>query len=517
MNGEDLGKCSCFQWNECSATIPPSFSFHRVTHHKAFVFGHKIYIVGGNSDLWHTREAENVDVRWLPVLDTVVCQWEAIPIPSEVGTREHHEAFAINDKVYFFGGQDNTMEITCQQWCLDVVDRSCIPKKVHGTNPFPLSASAGAFVERLKLFVLFGGIGADNSVSNRVLCLNAGSMEWYEPAVSGAKPAGRKGASACVVDKTIYVYGGEGAVGGVIHEFGQLLALTENYGVWNWTCLYDPSAQRPKPLISPRSHCAMKAAHGRVFIYGGRIDGGTSKDLFFYSIDDESMHKVADGRWPKNHKFLRYGTAPYQLSNHQMATLGSRIIVTGGSRLKSNFMTLEADTGYVGENFQIELKDLEELFPDSSPYEVVPAVSREIKSSEITKILESVNEVNFTAAATAKIGYLVSADWMRSLERFMTSESCSDIPGPVNNSAMFEKHGFYEKLESALPKYCCVSEQAWNVFMKWFGGMLLLSQRNCFKVVYGRWSCAKTGNEEWRSGEDFALSLRLHKGPFGIS
>ena len=478
MNGEDLGKCSCFQWHEYSATIPPSFSFDSITHHKAFVFGHKIYLVGGNSNLRHKREAENVDVRWLPVLDTVVCQWETIPIPSEVGTREHHEAFAINDKVYFFGGQDNTMGITCQQWCLDVVDRSCIPKNVHGTNPFPLSASAGGFVERLNVFVLFGGIGADNSVSNRVLCLNAGSMDWYEPVVSGARPAARKGASACVVDKTIYVYGGYGVVGGVVHEFGQLLALTENYGVWNWTCLYDPTAQRPKPLILPRSYCAMKAVHGRIFIYGGRIDGRASEDLLFYSIDDESMHEVADGRWSKNHnfrKFLSYGTAPYQLSNHQMVKLGSRCIVTGGFPLKSDFMTLEADTGYVGENFKIELNELEELFPDSSPYEVVPAVSREIKPSEIREILGSINEVNFLAAATAEIGFLVSADWMLSLEKFKASESCVDIPGPVNNSAFFEKHGFYEKVERALPKYCCVSEQAWNVFMKWFGGKLHLS------------------------------------------
>ena len=489
MTGQDLGNCSCFQWNICSATVPPTFIFSTVSKHKAFVFGHKIYLVGGNCNLRHISQAENIDVRWLPVLDTVVCQWEAIPIPSEVGTREHHEAFAINDKVYFFGGQDNNTEITCEQWCLDVVDGSCTPKNVHGTNPFPLSESAGAYVERLSLFVLFGGIGANNSVSNRVLCLNAGSMEWYEPAVSGARPAGRKGASACVVDKTVYIYGGNGFVEGATQEFGQLFALTENYGVWNWTCIYDPTDQRPtNPRIPPRSYCAMEAANGRVFIYGGRNDDSSSEDLLFYSIDDERMHEVANGRWPENHKFLRYGNDPYKLSNHQMGQLGSRCIVTGGFRLRSNFMTLEADTGYVGENFRIELDELEELFPDDSLHEVVPTVSREMQTSNMREMLESLILSDFTATVTAEIGFLVSKDWMTLLEHFISSKSVSDLPGPVNNSAFFEKHGFYEKVHRALPKYCCVSEQAWNAFMKWFGGTLPCLAVVVSSLPYGRWS-----------------------------
>ena len=456
-----LGNSPGFAWERRDPEISKNFGFMDLHSHKAVALGHKIYIIGGKHDLYRVAGADATK-GWLPVLDVVKCVWKFIPIPLEAYRQVEHLAFAQDDKIHFFGG--NGQATTHEHWCFDVVQRGCFPKRVYGENPFPRAGAAHALVEKINVFVMFGGKGPDGNLSNDVFCLDVDSMEWYKPSVAGRKPSSRKGACACVVNKVVYIYGGCGNDRNT--RFGELYGLAESFGSWRWTCLYDPSDGR----VLPRSSCAIAAINGRVFIYGGRVHGEAQDTLYFYSVADRYLHDVGDGKNPENAKFCYHGYPPKRLMNHQMVRVGSWLIVTGGENLHPSYMTLQPDVGYVGETYSIRPGDLKEIFPKRSPYTVVPEVAKAREQSAVKLMVKALLEVDITRKVESGTGFLVVRTWMTNLRRFLCSESVDDHPGPVYNSALFEPHMFYE-LQS-LPECDCVSSQGWEVLMKLFGGEL---------------------------------------------
>ena len=455
-----LGSSPAFSWDRRAPRLARDFAFKTLHSHRAVALGHKIFVIGGSHDMRLVKDTEDTE-RWLPVLDTVAYAWTAFSIPLEVYPRVEHGAFAQDDKIHFFGGIGPVTPH--EHWCLDVVQPSCFPKRVYGENPFPRVGAAHALVEKLNVFVMFGGKGPDGHFSNDVFCLNVGSLEWYEPAVSGRKPSRRKGACACVANSVFYMYGGCGTEN---TPCGELYGFAESCGAWRWTCLYDPSDRR----VPPRSNCAMAAVEGRVFIYGGRVQDEAQDTLYFYSIADRYLHEVGDGQNPENAKFCYHGCPPNRLINHQMLTVGSELIVTGGENLHPSYMTLQPDAGYVGEAYSIIPDDVKEIFPDRSPYIVVPEVGKVQEQSAVKLIVKALLEVDITKKVESGTGFLVVRTWMSNLQRFLTSESLDDYPGPVDNSALFEPHMFYEV--QSFPEYDWVSSKGWEVLMKLFGGEL---------------------------------------------
>lgn len=469
----DFGNCPSFRWDQFRGVKQNPLNFNFIEGHQSFAFGHRVILFGGRNNV-----TAGGNRYILPVLDTVQRNWSGLSAPRSISKRTEHVAFAKADIVYILGGflegervQDN---FTFQS-SYDVLARTSSEVKVHGINPFPREAATGGYVERLDVFVMFGGKAAGGDLSNEIFCLRADSMEWYTPPTRGIKPSPRVGASSCVGNKSVYIYGGHGGFGNLY--LGGLFVLKETSGLWTWSCVYDP-VERGMP---PRQRSAMAYFQGRVLIYGGRNANGRSLDFHLYLAADDSVNYIADADRPGQNKFLRYGGRPLALSGHSIVRIGPTLYITGGTSLHNDFMTIAADAGETGVLHNINLSRMEELLPAQSPYVVVPESNKHMDGSLATQMRRELGRIRFDNPPTSGTVYVVANDWVDRLKVFVRAQSTVvRDPGPVDNSPLFEPHMCYQREHSYFANVYLVAAEDWHTLMDWFGGNTLCTTNFLF-------------------------------------
>jgi DNA-binding CsgD family transcriptional regulator len=182
--------------------------------------------------------------------------WGSKPTPvSDV------QAAMVGNKIYVPGGRLATGQATDIFEAYDPQNNSWATLK-----PLPKPRSGYALAAFEGKLYLFGGWDG-TAQRAEVWQYNPDQNEWAE---RSPMPTARAFAGAAVLDGQIFVAGGESQ--------GGPLTVNERYSPSDDGTSNPWSTQQPLP--APRSHMAMTATNGRIFVVGGR---GSNGDLFIYN------------------------------------------------------------------------------------------------------------------------------------------------------------------------------------------------------------------------------------------
>jgi hypothetical protein len=181
-------------------------------------------------------------------------EWEVNSNGPPALTR--HTAVLYQDRMYLFGGTDNTLEnqtvyvldLTSQQWTSKGPEAAQLP---------PAIDSHSAVVYSGKMIVFGGFIGG--SRSNRAFCLDLPTLRWREIEAAGELPIPRASHSAVVNADGMYVFGGNGEDGTKFADMWKMDLLT-----WEWVRI-SPKGDLPE---GRSGHSACSYANSMV-IFGG--------------------------------------------------------------------------------------------------------------------------------------------------------------------------------------------------------------------------------------------------------
>ena len=228
--------------------------------HTASVVGRRVFVFAGT---WVDDEHNSVYLNDLHVLDTSVdaMAWTQPSTSGEAPCqREGHTASTIGDKIVIFGGAGLDKADAQARAILGAQFRRAIPTQC-----------AAQFCERARLF-------SPSQVNlHDVHILDAESMQWSSPQVSGPTPQERRYHTASVVDRQIYVFGGQ--------YYDQSADL--HFECDNQLCVLDVPTLSwvPVPVEGPaplRRACHSAAVVGRsLFMVGGRYWDVAEDDYIF--------------------------------------------------------------------------------------------------------------------------------------------------------------------------------------------------------------------------------------------
>jgi len=181
--------------------------------HTASVIGSKNYTFGGTSK----DEEDNTNyMKDLNVFDTTILAWSrpacsgAAPIE-----REGHTASVVARRIYIFAGtwvddDDNSVYLN-DLHVLETDAMSWSQPSTQGEMPSQREGHTASVIGQL--IVVFGGAGLDKEDASVNLCdmhlLDTDSLTWSQPVVHGTVPQERRYHSATVMDKKVYVFGGQ--------------------------------------------------------------------------------------------------------------------------------------------------------------------------------------------------------------------------------------------------------------------------------------------------------------------
>ena len=191
--------------------------------------------------------------------DTAAKQW--VKWDSKPTAVSDVQAAVIGNKIYVPGGRLGDGQITNVFEAYDPQNNRWATLK---PLPQPRSGYALATVEG-KLYLFGGWDGA--TYRAEVWQYNPDQDAWSERT---PMPTARAFAGAAALEGQIYVVGGEGKSGA--------LTVNERYSPSNDGAGSPWATQQP--LLAPRSHIAVTAANGRLFVVGG---AGSNNQLFVYS------------------------------------------------------------------------------------------------------------------------------------------------------------------------------------------------------------------------------------------
>ena len=171
--------------------------------HTATLVGGKLYIYGGQ-DL-----EKNVFQPSFLVVEKAKkrCReyvLKDVEEPVPVG-RNGHTANLVNDKLFVFGGWSG-FEMLRKVWTFDFVLRAWTFVETRGRTPL-LNMHVSEYIEWMKCILCFGG-GDGRGYEDGVNCLGVHDLVWRELEIKGRAPARRANACSCLVDTTLYIFGG---------------------------------------------------------------------------------------------------------------------------------------------------------------------------------------------------------------------------------------------------------------------------------------------------------------------
>eukprot|EP00026_Physarum_polycephalum_P006344 Phypoly_transcript_06386.p1 GENE.Phypoly_transcript_06386~~Phypoly_transcript_06386.p1 ORF type:complete len:559 (+),score=85.81 Phypoly_transcript_06386:102-1778(+) len=184
------------KWDKAENIELPPLQFHSTVN-----YGKNFFIFGGKSNGYRNDcyQLNGEFVNWDPLrkLETK----GAPPTP-----RYGHTAVTYADKMYVFGGYDNSA-MTCNDlFSLDLETHTWEKVKAQGSLP-PSRFMHSAVVYRKTMFI-FGGQGDANVTLNDVHAFNFATVTWSKPKCKGKIPSPRYGHTAVAAAPGMYVYGG---------------------------------------------------------------------------------------------------------------------------------------------------------------------------------------------------------------------------------------------------------------------------------------------------------------------
>uniref|UniRef100_K7F2R7 rRNA biogenesis protein RRP36 n=1 Tax=Pelodiscus sinensis TaxID=13735 RepID=K7F2R7_PELSI len=244
----------------------------RRVNHAAVAVGHKVYSFGGYCSGEDYETLRQIDVH---VFNAVSLRWTKLP-PVWTNSRDHvrevpymrygHSAVLIDDTIYIWGGRNDTEGACNVLYAFDVSTHRWFTPKVSGMVPGARDGHSACVLG--KTMYIFGGYEQlADCFSNDIHKLDTSSMTWTLIQAKGTPARWRDFHSATIIGTKMYVFGGRADRFGPFHSNNEIYC--------NRIKVFDTETNSwldspPTPLLPEgrRSHSAF-GYNGELYIFGG--------------------------------------------------------------------------------------------------------------------------------------------------------------------------------------------------------------------------------------------------------
>ena len=312
---------------KCTRWFDEEFELHG---HSATLVGNYVFVIGGV----HIEPLHNVYV-----LDCNKFTWSARSGNPLLNLYDP-QAFLIEDKIYLVGGNAEPQidPVASQMWNFDIVQSYIQTCDSKNQDLIPSRGSAGAFLEAIGMFILYGG-AIEAILLSSVLGYSPSTDTWLQFDVKGGTPPSCKDHSACSHGKNdIFFYGGRDENGITSRVFH--LRCEPGTFLWNEVFWY------PTPI--PRVKSTLNCIGNRIFILGGTLANGVSKSnyLYVYDLAAEAAAEFHGRRLLQDHDSLPLVREGFvcRRTMHKSVVLKGRVLVIGGLGASPNAVYILAAT-----------------------------------------------------------------------------------------------------------------------------------------------------------------------------
>uniref|UniRef100_A0A1A8HJL8 Kelch domain containing 3 n=1 Tax=Nothobranchius korthausae TaxID=1143690 RepID=A0A1A8HJL8_9TELE len=297
----------------------------RRVNHAAVAVGHKVYSFGGYCSGEDYETLRQIDVH---VFNTVSLRWTKLP-PVRTGGHERarevpymrygHTAVLLDDTIFLWGGRNDTEGACNVLYAFDVNTHRWYTPKISGAVPGARDGHSACVLG--KTMYIFGGYEQlADCFSNDIHMLDTTTMVWSLINARGSPARWRDFHSATIIGTKMFVFGGRADRFGPFHSNNEIYCNKIKVFDTETNCwLNTPSTQ----LLPEgrRSHSAF-TYNGELFIFGGynaRLDRHFN-DLWKFNPEAFTWKKVE----PK-------GKGPCPRRRQCCCMVGDRIILFGGT------------------------------------------------------------------------------------------------------------------------------------------------------------------------------------------
>ena len=314
--GEITASTTQFRWEKIQSTIMNTPTW---LNSSGFYF-HSLTLVGSNIFVLGKIGRRRNTISSLAIFDLRTYSWSILSILGRYAPYSfYHTGFLVDDFVYMYGGEQYENLHSPELFRLDVQLLEWMKCDTRGEAPPGRSGHAGEYLERLNMFVCFGGeiSGGINTRDNNVWALNMDGLAWIRPEVKGKKPSPRRGHSSCCVGNTLFFYGGRNGN----QSFDELNILHCSRANFWWS---EPRVYENKKLTdSSLAHIA-----GRLFVFGGYSQSLVDQnEVFAIKLSNLEIQTVSPKLGEKGN-YVRGSIESFM--GHAALVYNGKMIVIGG-------------------------------------------------------------------------------------------------------------------------------------------------------------------------------------------
>ncbi|KPP73720.1 kelch domain-containing protein 3-like [Scleropages formosus] len=199
----------------------------RRVNHAAVAVGHKVYSFGGYCSGEDYETLRQIDVH---VFNAVSLRWMKLP-PVRTSGREHarevpymrygHTAVLVDDVIYLWGGRNDTEGACNVLYAFDVSNHRWFTPKVSGTIPGARDGHSACVLG--KTMYIFGGYEQlADCFSNDIHKLDTTTMAWSLVNARGTPARWRDFHSATIIGTKMFVFGGRADRFGPFHSNNEI-------------------------------------------------------------------------------------------------------------------------------------------------------------------------------------------------------------------------------------------------------------------------------------------------------
>ncbi|KAM6298299.1 KLDC3 protein, partial [Thinocorus orbignyianus] len=297
----------------------------RRVNHAAVAVGHKVYSFGGYCSGEDYETLRQIDVH---VFNAVSLRWIKLP-PVWTNSRDHvrevpymrygHSAVLIDDIVYIWGGRNDTEGACNVLYAFDVNTHKWFTPKVSGMVPGARDGHSACVLAK-SMFIFGGYEQLADCFSNDIHKLDTTNMMWTLISAKGTPARWRDFHSATIIGTKMYVFGGRADRFGPFHSNNEIYC--------NRIKVFDTETNSwldspPTPVLPEgrRSHSAF-SYNGELYVFGGynaRLNRHFH-DLWKFNPVSLSWRKIE----PK-------GKGPCPRRRQCCCRVGDKIILFGGT------------------------------------------------------------------------------------------------------------------------------------------------------------------------------------------
>ena len=214
------------------------------------------------------------------------------PESGKPPARQFHTASIIDHQMFVFGGGDGKFWLN-ELMVYNIPNNEWIgPVKTNGEQPSGRLQHA-AVVHDKKLYI-FGGEPDRYRQLNDLFYLDTTTMTWYQPKVEGIAPSPRVSVTGCLVNNTVYLFGGFDGN----NWLSDLHTLDLTTNIWERRRTYGTTP-------TPRCRHSANYLQGKLFIFGGNDCDRSFNNIYTLWIEVHVPHTSLQSDM---RKMLRDGT-----------------------------------------------------------------------------------------------------------------------------------------------------------------------------------------------------------------